>query len=123
MNTSTATEQIPDSNSRFSLLAIDDRNVRDNRSQREKKKLAKSSVAETSIGKNASVDFQEIYHDLLDGEKSESAEDLKISPPEICTNSSQMRNDSEVIQSACANGIRCIKTCIILVEICDNILF
>ena len=94
MKTSTATEQIPDSNSRFSLLAIDDRNVRDNRSQRKKKKLAKSSVAETSIGKNASVDFQEIYRDLLDGKKCESAEDLKISPPEICTNSSQMRNDS-----------------------------
>ena len=48
----------------------------------------------TSIVKNASVDFQEIYRDLLDGEKSESEEDLKISPPEICTNSSQMRNDS-----------------------------
>ena len=29
-----------------------------------------------------------------DGEKSESAEDLKISLPELRTNSSQMRNDS-----------------------------
>ena len=32
MNKSAATEQIPDTNSRFSLLAIDDRNVTDNRS-------------------------------------------------------------------------------------------
>ena len=45
------------------------------------------------ICKNASVDFQEIYHDLLDREKRESVEDLNISPPEICTNSSEMRND------------------------------
>ena len=67
------------------MLAIDDRNVTDNRSQRKRKKLAKSSIAATSIGKNASVDFQEIYRDLLDGEKSESAEDLKIYSPEICT--------------------------------------
>ena len=94
MNTSTAMEQIPDTNSRFSLLAIDDSNVTDNRSQRKRKKLAKNSIAETLIGKNTSVDFQEIYRDLLNGEKRESAEDLKISPPEICTNSSQMRNDS-----------------------------
>ena len=41
----------------------------------------------TSIGKNASLDLQEIYRDLLDGEKRESSEDLNISPPEICTNS------------------------------------
>ena len=47
-----------------------------------------------SIGKNASVDFQGIYRDLLDGERRESSEDLNISPPEICTSSSQMRNDS-----------------------------
>ena len=46
------------------------------------------------IGKNASVDYQRIYSDLSDGEKRESSEDLNISPPEICTNSSQMRNDS-----------------------------
>ena len=94
MNTSTAKEQIPDTDSRFSLLAIDDRNVTDNRSQKKRKKLAKSSIAETSIGKNASVDFQEIYRDLLDGEKREGVEDLNISPPEICTNFSQTRNDS-----------------------------
>ena len=71
MNTSTAKEGIPDTDSRFSLLAIDDRNVTDNRSQRKRKKLVKSSIVETSIGKNASVDLQEIYHDLLDGEKRE----------------------------------------------------
>ena len=94
MNTSTATVQIPDTNSRFSLLAIDDRNVTDNRSQRKRKKYAESSIAETSISKNTSVDFQEIYRDLLDGEKSESVEYLNIFPLEICTNSSQMRNDS-----------------------------
>ena len=41
----------------------------------------------TSIGKNASLDLQEIYRDLLDGEKRESSEDLNIYPPEICTNS------------------------------------
>ena len=46
------------------------------------------------IGQNASLDLQEIYRDLLDREKRESSEDLNISPPEICTNSSQMRNDS-----------------------------
>ena len=45
------------------------------------------------ICKNASLDFQEIYHDLLDREKRESVEGLNISPPEICTNSSEMRND------------------------------
>ena len=83
MKTSTTTEQIPDTNSRFSSLAIDGRN---DRCQRKTIKLAKSSIAETSIGKNASVDFQEIYRDLLDGEKRESAEDLNIFPPEICTN-------------------------------------
>ena len=87
----TATEQIPDTDLWFSLLVIDDRNVTHNRSQRKRKKLAKSSIAKTLIGKNASVDYQEIYRDLLDGEKRESAEDLNISPPEICTNSSQMR--------------------------------
>ena len=94
MNTSTAKDQIPDTDSRFSLLAIDDRNVTDNRSQKKRKKLAKSSIAETSIGKNASVDFQEIYRDLLDGEKREGVKDLNIPPPEICTNFSQIRNDS-----------------------------
>ena len=76
------------------MLAIDDRNVTDNRSQRKRKKLVKSSIAETSIGKNASVDLQEIYHDFLDGEKRESSEYLNLSPPEVCTNSSQRRNDS-----------------------------
>ena len=57
MNTSTVTEQIPDTNSRFSLLAIDDKNVTDNRSQRKRKKLAESSIVKTLVGKNASVDF------------------------------------------------------------------
>ena len=85
MNTSTAKEQIPDTDSRISSLAVDDRNVTDNRSQRKRKKLAKSSIAETLIGKNALVDLQEIYRDLLDGEKRESSEDLNISPTEICT--------------------------------------
>ena len=61
MNISTAKEQIPDTDSRFSSLAIDNRNVTDNHYQRKK---AKSSLAETSTGKNASVDLQEIYHDL-----------------------------------------------------------
>ena len=91
MNTPTAKEQISDSDSRFSSLAIDDRYVTDNRCQRTRKKLAKSGIAETSIGKNASVDLQEIYRDLLDGEERESSEDLNISPPEICTNSSQKK--------------------------------
>ena len=91
MNTSTTKEQISDSDSRFSSLAIDDRYITDNRSQRTRKKLAKSRIAETSIGKNASVDLQEIYRDLLDGEERESSEDLNISPPEICTNSSQKK--------------------------------
>ena len=94
MNTSTAKEQIPDTDSRISLLAVDDRNVTDNRSQRKRKKLAKSSIAETLIGKNALVDLQEIYRDLLDGEKRESSEDLNIYPTEICTTSSQVRNES-----------------------------
>ena len=85
--------QISDTDSEFSSLAIDDKNVTDNRSQGKRKKLAKNSVVETSIGKNVSVNLQEIYHDLLDGEKRESSEDLNIFPPKICTNSSQMRND------------------------------
>ena len=62
------------------MLAIDDRNVTDNRSQNEKEKLGKSTIAETLIGKNASVDLQELYRDLLDGEKRESSENLNISP-------------------------------------------
>ena len=41
MNTSTAKEQIPDTDSRFSSLAIDDRNVTDNRSQKKWKNLLK----------------------------------------------------------------------------------
>lgn len=62
------------------MLAIDDRNVTDNRSQNEKEKLGKNTIAETLIGKNASVDLQEMYRDLLDGEKKESSENLNISP-------------------------------------------
>ena len=54
----------------------------------------KSSIAETLIGQNASVDLQDIDCDLLDGEKRESSEDFNISPPEICTNFFQMRNNS-----------------------------
>ena len=69
MNTSTTKEQIPATDFRFSSLFIDDRNVTENRSQRKRKKLAKGSIAETSIGKNASVDLQKIYRDLLDGER------------------------------------------------------
>ena len=38
MNTSTAKEKIPDTDSRFSSLAIHDRNVTDNRCQRKRKK-------------------------------------------------------------------------------------
>ena len=57
MNTSTAKEKIADTDSQISSLAIDDRNATDNRYQRKTKKLAKSSIAKTSIGKNASVDF------------------------------------------------------------------
>ena len=38
--------------------------------------------------------MQEIYRCLIDGEKREISEDLNISPPGICTHSSQMRNDS-----------------------------
>ena len=64
MNTSTAKEKIPDTDSRFPSPAIDDTNVRDNRCQRKRKKIAKNSIAETSIDKNASLDFQEIYRDL-----------------------------------------------------------
>ena len=37
MNTSTTKEQIPDTASQFSSIAIDDKNVKDNRSQRKKK--------------------------------------------------------------------------------------
>ena len=37
---------------------------------------------------------QYIYRDLLDWEKKKSSEDLNTSPPEICINYSQMRNDS-----------------------------
>ena len=48
----------------------------------------------TSIGNNATLDLQEANHDLLDVQKRNSSEDLNISQPEICTNSSQMRNDS-----------------------------
>ena len=92
-NTSTAKKRIPNADSRFLLLGIDDKNVTDNRSQKEKKKLGKSSIAETLIGKNASVDLQEMYRDLLDGEKRESSDDLNISPHESCSNSSPMRND------------------------------
>ena len=57
MNTSTAKEKIADTDCQISSLAIDDRNATDNRYQRKTKKLAKSSIAKTSIGKNASVDF------------------------------------------------------------------
>ena len=57
LNTSTAKEKIADTDSQISSLAIDDRNATDNRYQRKTKKLAKSSIAKTSIGKNASVDF------------------------------------------------------------------
>ena len=57
-------------------------------------KFAKNSIVQTSIGKNGSVDFQEIYCDLLCGEKREGVENLNISPPKICTNFSQIRNDS-----------------------------
>ena len=39
MNTSTAKEKIPDTDSRFSSLAIHDRNVTDNRCQRKRKKI------------------------------------------------------------------------------------
>ena len=51
-------------------------------------------IAKTSIGNNATLDLQETNHDLLDAEKRNSSEDVNISQPEICTNSSQMRNDS-----------------------------
>ena len=44
MNTSTAKEQIPDPDSRFSSLVIDDRNVTDNRSQRKRKNLLKVAL-------------------------------------------------------------------------------
>ena len=94
MYKSTAKWQIPGTDSRFSWLAIDHRIVTENRSQRKRKKLDKSSIAETSIGKNASVNLQEIYRDLLDGEKMNRLKDLNISTTETCTNSSQMRNDS-----------------------------
>ena len=57
MNTSTAKEKIADTDCQISSLAIDDRNAADNCYQRKTKKLAKSSIAKTSIGKNASVDF------------------------------------------------------------------
>ena len=57
MNTSTAKEKIADTDCQISSLAIDDRNATDNCYQRKTKKLAKSSIAKTSIGKNASVDF------------------------------------------------------------------
>ena len=56
--------------------------------------MVKKSIEETSIGENASVDLQEIYRHLLDEEKRKSSEDLNISPPEICSNSYQMRKDS-----------------------------
>ena len=53
MNTSTAKEKIADTDCQISSLAIDDRNATDNCYQRK----TKSSIAKTSIGKNASVDF------------------------------------------------------------------
>ena len=64
MNTSTSKEKILDTDSRFPSPAIDERIVTDNRCQRKRKKIAKNSTAKTSIGKNASLDFQELYRDL-----------------------------------------------------------
>ena len=64
MNTSTSKEKILDTDSRFPSPAIDERIVTDNRCQRKRKKIAKNSIAKTSIGKNASLDFQELYRDL-----------------------------------------------------------
>ena len=68
---------------------IDQRNITDNRAMRNKVKRE-----EKRDGSLEKIDLKKIYSQLLEEEQSRSGDRNKSTPPNISTNSSQLKNDS-----------------------------
>ena len=70
---------------------IDERNITDNRAMRNKNKVKREEKRDGSLEK---TDLKKIYSQLLEEEQSRSGDRNKSTPPNISTNSSQLKNDS-----------------------------
>ena len=70
---------------------IDERNITDNRAMRNKNKVKREEKRDGSLEK---IDLKKIYSQLLEEEQSRSGDRNKSTPPNIFTNSSQLKNDS-----------------------------
>ena len=70
---------------------IDERNITDNRAMRNKNKVKREEKRDGSLEK---IDLKKIYSQLLEEEQSRSGDRNKSTPPNISTNSSQVKNDS-----------------------------
>ena len=70
---------------------IDERNITDNRAVRNKIKVKREEKRDGSLEK---IDLKKIYSQLLEEEQSRSGDRNKSTPPNISTNSSQLKNDS-----------------------------
>ena len=70
---------------------IDETNITDNRAMRKKNKVKREEKRDGSLEK---IDLKKIYSQLLEEEQSRSGDRNKSTPPNISTNSSQLKNDS-----------------------------
>ena len=70
---------------------IDETNITDNRAMRNKNKVKREEKRDGSLEK---IDLKKIYSQLLEEEQSRSGDRNKSTPPNISTNSSQLKNDS-----------------------------
>ena len=70
---------------------IDERNITDNRAMPNKNKVKREEKRDGSLEK---TDLKKIYSQLLEEEQSRSGDRNKSTPPNISTNSSQLKNDS-----------------------------
>ena len=70
---------------------IDERNITDNRAMPNKNKVKREEKRDGSLEK---IDLKKIYSQLLEEEQSRSGDRNKSTPPNISTNSSQLKNDS-----------------------------
>ena len=69
---------------------IDERNITDNRTRRNKDKDNREEKRDGNLEK---IDLEKIYFQLLEEEQSKRGERNKSTPPIISTNSSQLKND------------------------------
>ena len=70
---------------------IDERNITDNRAMRNKNRVKREEKKDGSLEK---IDLKKMYSQLLEEEPSRSGDRNKSTPPNISTNSSQVKNDS-----------------------------